>query len=296
MIYKRIIFHSKAFSQNVFLPCRRIDASPLLSLNSRRIFMENIFGYPEFDKDGKKILTRTSGPFSETMMNISVYRMEQGKSLLFSSPDEETAILLINGNVTFKWLNKIVTGKRHNFIQDGATCLHVCKGVAVTVLANESSEILVQSTANERAFECKLYTPENCVEETFGKNQFEGKAERSVRTFFDYSTAPYSNMVMGEIIVPQGGWSSYPPHHHPQPEVYYYRFEKPQGFGACFIGDHVYKIKDGSFCAIPGGFTHPQVNAPGYPMYYVWMIRHFTDNPWTDRIFDPAHKWLLDEK
>ena len=103
-------------------------------------------------------------------------------------------------------------------------------------------------------------------------------------------------MVMGEIIVPQGGWSSYPPHQHPQPEVYYYRFEKPQGFGGCFIGDDVYKISDGSFCAIPGGFTHPQVNAPGYPMYYVWMIRHLDGNPWTDRIFDPAHKWLLDEK
>ena len=258
--------------------------------------MDNIFGYPEFDKTEEKILTRTDGLFKNTMMNITVYRMEKTKSRSLSFPDEEMAILLIKGNVTLKWHGKSAEGRRSNFIKDGATCLHVCKNVPVEVSANEDSEILVQSTVNNGTFESKLYTPENCGEETFGKNQFDGKAERTVRTFFDYSTAPYSNMVMCEIIVTQGGWSSYPPHHHPQPEVYYYRFEKPQGFGACFIGDNVNKIKDGSFCAIPGGLTHPQVNAPGYPMYYVWMIRHFDGDPWKDRIFDPAHKWLLDEK
>jgi len=26
------------------------------------------------------------------------------------------------------------------------------------------------------------------------------------------------------------------------------------------------------------------------------MIRHLDGNPWTDRIDDPAHVWLLDEK
>jgi 5-deoxy-glucuronate isomerase len=257
--------------------------------------MNNIFGYPEFDQNGKKVLTRTEGPYASTMMNITAYRMEIGQTLSFPSDREERAILLIQGNISYNWSGSSISASRDSFLKDGAFCLHICRGVDVTVTALQQSEILVQCTENPRTFESKLYTPQNCVEETFGQNQFEGKAQRTVRTFFDYHTAPYSNMVMGEIIVPQGGWSSYPPHHHPQPEVYYYRFEKTQGFGACFIGDDVNKIKDGSFCAVPGGLTHPQVNAPGYPMYYVWMIRHFEGNPWTDRIFDPAHEWLLNE-
>jgi len=258
--------------------------------------MKNIFGYPVFDEQGVKILTRTQGAYASMMMNITVYQMEKGKSLSFTLAEGEMALLLIQGSVTYSWQGNCTTSsKRDDFINQGATCLHVCKGISVTITATEKSEVLLQSTINEKIFESKLYTPENCGEETFGQNQFEEKAQRTVRTFFDYHTAPYSNMVMGEIIVPQGGWSSYPPHHHPQPEVYYYRFPKPQGFGACFIEDDVCKIKDGSFCAIPGGLTHPQVNAPGYPMYYVWMIRHFDGNPWTDRIFDPKHVWLLDE-
>lgn len=257
--------------------------------------MSNIFGYPAFDEDGVKELTRTKGLYADMMMNITVFHLEEGKTLSFSFPAEEMALLLIQGGIKISWQGKGVTAERDDFIKQGATCLHVCKNVPVTVTAVKESEILVQSTENDKTFDSILYTPENCGKETFGQNQFEGKAQRTVRTFFDYHTAPYSNMVMGEILVPQGGWSSYPPHHHPQPEVYYYRFQKPQGFGACFIGDEVNKIKDGSFCAIPGGKTHPQVNAPGYPMYYVWMIRHFDGNPWTDRIFDPAHVWLLDE-
>lgn len=257
--------------------------------------MSEIFGYPDFDGQGKKILTETKGPYAGSMMNITVYRMERGQTLSFHNPKEETALLLVQGGVIFEWQGKSEPAKRGGFIKEGAYCLHVCRDVPVKVTAHESSELLVQSTENDRIFDSKFYTSLNCAEETFGKNQFEGKAQRTVRTFFDYHTAPCSNMVMGEIIVPQGGWSSYPPHQHPQPEVYYYRFEKPQGFGACFIGKEVNMIRDGSFCSIPGGRTHPQVNAPGYPMYYVWMIRHFDGNPWTDRIFDPEHEWLLNE-
>lgn len=260
--------------------------------------MDNqIFGYPSFDADGVKILTRMGpeGPCSNMLQDITVYRMCPGESRSFSFPEKEVALLLIRGSVTYEWEGQERAVCRQDFFKEGAYCLHVCRGTSVTVRAAEETELLVQSTTNPRTFESVFYTPENSTEATFGQGQFEGKAQRTVRTFFDYSNAPYSNLVMGEILIPQGGWSSYPPHQHPQPEVYYYRFEKPQGFGACFIGEDVCTIRDGSFAAIPGGKCHPQVNAPGYPMYYVWMIRHFDNAPWKDRIFDPAHTWLLDE-
>ena len=243
--------------------------------------MSKVFDYPEFDKDGIKILTRTEGEYSDMLMDITVYQMKKGQNMSFKYENQEMALLLIKGSVKYSWEGNTVSAVRDDFINGGATCLHVCKGVSVEIAADDESEILLQCTENDKIFKSVLYTPENICEETFGQGEFEGKAQRTVRTFFDYSTAPYSNMVMGEIITPQGGWSSY------------YRFEKSQGFGTCFIGDDAFKIKDGSFCAIPGGKTHPQVTAPGYPMYYVWMIRHFDGNPWKDRIFDPDHEWLV---
>ena len=253
--------------------------------------MSKEFSYPEFD-NGVKVLSRAGDAVNDMMMDITIYQMKAGESHTFFLADQELAVLLVLGDVTFLWEDQQRTGHRESFIQEGPHCLHVPKGTQVTVRANADSEILVQSTANDRIFQPVFYRPEDCRDDIFGLDVFDNKMKRTVRTVFDYKNAPYSNMVNGEVINHQGGWSSYTPHHHPQPEVYYYRYERSEGFGACFLGDDVYKIKDGSCACIPGGVTHPQVTAPAFPMYYCWMIRHLDGNPWTDRIVDPRYTWI----
>ena len=259
------------------------------------------FGYPVFNENGVMQLTRRKFLYPDMLMDITVCRLggeDVGGQLDLESSDEEMAIVLIEGSCQFEIHDARYGGcwniERKSCINDPGYCLHVCKGTSVLIIAYSTTEILIQSTQNDREFEPQFYTPSNTRRDTFGQGQFEGKAVRTVTTFFDYESAPYSNMVCGEILIPQGGWSSYPPHEHPQPEVYYYRFGHPAGFGACFIDDHAYMIKDRSFAAIPGGKYHPQVNAPGYPMMYVWMIRHFDGYPWTERNFKPEHQWLLE--
>ena len=254
--------------------------------------MSKPFAYPEFDENGVKVLSRAGDAVNDMMMNITVYRMKAGEERAFLREKEEMAVLLVTGDVTFSWNGQTKTGHRDSFIEEGPYCLHTPKGVAVTVRANFDSEVLVQTTENLRNFDPVFYRPEDCRDDIFGLDVFDNKMKRTVRTVFDYKNSPYSNMVNGEVINHQGGWSSYTPHHHPQPEVYYYRYERPEGFGACFLGDDVYKIKDGSRTCIPGGVTHPQVTAPAFPMYYCWMIRHLEGNPWTDRIVDPRYTWI----
>ncbi len=250
------------------------------------------FAYPAFDTRGVKVLSRAGDRENDMMMSITVYRMKAGEERSFLCETEEMAVLLVLGDVTFRWEDREQRGKRESFIKEGPHCLHVSKGVKVSITAEADSEILVQSTENEREFASVFYRPEDCRDDIFGGDKLEGKIKRTVRTVFDYQNAPYSNMVNGEVINHQGGWSSYTPHHHPQPEVYFYRFEREEGFGACFIGEEVYKIKDGSCAAIPGGKTHPQVTAPAFPMYYCWMIRHLEGNPWTDRVVDERYLWI----
>ena len=104
--------------------------------------------------------------------------------------------------------------------------------------------------------------------------------------------APFSNMVLGEVLNRPGKWSSYPPHHHPQPEVYFYRFDYPHGFGAGFANGDVYKTEQNGCAVINHGF-HSQVVAPGYAMCYAWGIRHLEGDPWLKtRIDDKEHEWL----
>lgn len=253
----------------------------------------------EFDKNGEKILCEMGGKNADMLETIKVKLLKKGEVVELNEKDNEVAVLLTQGEIKFSWGNNTEVCKRANPFEMKPYALHVCKNTPFTVegIADES-EIVIQMTDNEKVFEPHFYNPDNCLYQEFGKDQWEGCGYRVVSTMFDPDNEPDSNLVLGEVFNKPGRWSSYPPHHHPQPEVYYYRFDKPQGFGACFNGDTAYKSVDGSACFIHDGEDHQQVTAPGYTMYYVWMIRHLDGDPWykTTRIVSPEHEWLKNLK
>ena len=243
-------------------------------------------------KFGSNKICGINGPYKEMLMNISVNKMESGSVKSYEESNKELAILLLDGKIQISWHGNKNVIERHSVFDEEPWCLHVPHDTKVEIRAIEQSEIILQATENRDDFTAKLYSPEDCQSDVFGNGVWDGTARRIVRTVFDYNNAPYSNMVMGEVITFPGKWSSYPPHFHPQPEVYYYKFNKPQGFGLCLTGDDAHKITQNSYIAIHGGDVHPQTAAPGYAMYYCWMIRHLEGNPWKDRIDVDEHKWL----
>lgn len=252
---------------------------------------------PQFNENNEKLLCEMGGKNADMLMTIKVRLLKSGESLTVCSKGNETAILLLQGEVEYAFAGETRSAVRRSPFLDKPYCLHFSKGKAASVTAKTDARILIQQTDNERDFDTVWYTPENCMLQEFGKEQWNGTAHRQVLTVFDYESAPYSNMVLGEVFHKPGCWSSYPPHYHPQPELYYYEFDKPQGFGVGFNGDDCYKIQNGGALAITPMQTHQQVAAPGYSMYYVWMIRHLDGDPWRKtRIDAPEHKWLLDEK
>ncbi|MFW5780662.1 MAG: 5-deoxy-glucuronate isomerase [Bacillota bacterium] len=253
-----------------------------------------MFITPAFDKNNSQMIASINGRNKEMLMDITVHRLLRGEELIVCEQDMESAILLLQGKLELEYDQHVYTVERKNMFKDLPTCLHICKDTAAIVTALEDSEVLLQSTENQNEFKSRLYLPGEVEKVTSCEGIFDDTARREVITIFDYYNAPYSNMVLGEIFVPQGRWFSYIPHHHPQPEVYYYRLEREEGFGACFIDDKAYVIKNGSCGAFLGGQTHSQVTAPGYPMYCCWMIRHLENNPWKrTRIDDERYTHLL---
>ena len=248
-----------------------------------------------FDANGEKLLCEMGGKNKEMNMTIKVKRLAKGGTYSILAPEDETAILILQGEMLVYWQDKSGKMVRESPFEKKPYCLHVCRNTEIKVEALADSEFIIQQTDNEREFAPVFYKPEDCLYQHFGKGQWEGTGYRICSTMFDYDNAPYSNMVMGEVFNQPGRWSSYPPHHHPQPEVYYYRFNPSQGFGACFNGENVYKSEDGDWCTITDGENHQQVTSPGYEMYYVWMIRHIDGDPWykTTRFYEEKHEWLV---
>jgi 5-deoxy-glucuronate isomerase len=253
-----------------------------------------MFDYLHFNQNGVATLSQINGINSDMLMDVRIHKLKSGQSLAIFESDKETALLLLCGRLRLDYAGKTAEISRADLFSDLPSCLHFASGLCVTATALTDAEILVQQTTNDKYFQEKLYLPEDAEVFVSAKDNWEGTARRNVVTIFDHDIAPYSNMVLGEIFVPQGRWFSYIPHHHPQPEIYYYRLPRPEGFGACFIGGAAYTITDNSCGCFSGGQTHPQVTAPGYPMYCCWMIRHFDNDPWLKtRTDDERFTWLL---
>jgi len=232
-----------------------------------------------------------------TFMDIALLVMEDGDEFRFDEKDKEVSWLMIEGHAAAIFDGQIIEMDRPNPFTCNPYCMLLPAGKSCSLKAYKHCEIYVQKTLNDQSFPVHLYTPDEVDTWRRGaEGELDGMMERDVRTCFDYDSAPYSNMVLGEVINLPGKWSSYPPHYHPQPEVYFYHFERPEGFGAGWSGGEVHEIHHNGCCIITDSSTHSQVMAPGYPCCYMWGIRHLPGNPWIKtRIDDPTFAWLLEK-
>jgi len=88
-----------------------------------------------------------------------------------------------------------------------------------------------------------------------------------------------------------------PPEESKLEEVYFFKFSKPSGFGFQRIYtddrniDEAFSIEENDTVIIPKGY-HPVAAAPGYSLYYLWILagegRKLIPND------DPDHKWILE--
>ncbi len=228
-----------------------------------------------------------------TQMDVGVLVLEEGDSYSIFHRQKETALLLLCGRAQLRYGQRQIEISRPDCFRHEAYCLLAPAGTEICLTAQTRTELYIQQTENSNAYEPVLYTPETVQTQHAGANgELFGTMEREIKTFFDYDNAPFSNMVLGEVLNYPGKWSSYPPHHHPQPEVYFYRFDRPQGFGAGFGNGGIYRTGHNGLAVINHGF-HSQTAAPGYAMCYAWGIRHLPGDPWKKtRIDDAEHAWL----
>jgi 5-deoxy-glucuronate isomerase len=206
----------------------------------------------------------------------------------------ETAWLLMSGRISGRVGSTSFSLNRESLFDESASCVHVAAGTEVVIEAKTSAELTVYECANTRRFEPRVFQPEQVPNEKRGRGQVGDRALRYVRTIFDgRNSPPEAQLVLGEVVTFPGGWSSYPPHHHAQHEIYHYRFTAPQGYGHAELGEAVVKVRQYDTVKIPAGLDHAQCAAPGYGMYYSWVIRHLPDNPYTVPEFTAEHAWTM---
>jgi 5-deoxy-glucuronate isomerase len=243
---------------------------------------------------GFTAITRFEDRADPTGISFGVLRLAAGDTFVVET-EHECAWLLMQGRIEASTGNSNRGFARRSLFDESSSCLHVGAGERVRLTALEDSELTVYGSANRKPFPSRFYGPQDVPNEHRGKGQVDDACYRFVRTIFDRRNAdPAAELVLGEVITFPGRWSSYPPHHHAQPEIYHYRFTRPEGYGHAELGEDVVKIRAFDTVRIPAGLDHAQCAAPGYGMYYAWVIRHLPDNPYTVPEFTAEHRWTLD--
>lgn len=247
-------------------------------------------GFPS----GVSSITKAGEAGFDTGLDFGIVRQAEGE-VRTETDGRETAWVLLRGAAELEFASARATVRRANLFDEPPSALHVGPDTPVTLhsLAADTEWAVVR-TKNSATFAPRLFLPADLTPEYRGAGLVQDACLRNVRLIFDRAARPESNLVVGEVVNYPGRWSSYPPHHHDQPEIYHYRFTHPDGYGHAELGDDVLKVRAHDTVLIPPGLDHAQVSAPGYGMYYLWMILHLPGNPYTGFTFAEEHKWTLD--
>lgn len=248
----------------------------------------------EGPRTGIDWITRAGESELDTGIDFGLLRLSAGERVDLTSA-LESAALLLEGAVRFRWDGGERLAERHSLFEEEPIALHVPRDSRVELVAERAAELAIFRTANERSFEPKLFDGSNMLmSEHRAKGKLDDTSYRLVRTIFDDRNRPEANLVLGEVVHLPGRWSSTPPHHHPQTEIYHYRFAPEQGYGHGELGEDVVKVRHRDSVKILEGNDHAQVAAPGSAMWYLWVIRHLPEARYSVPEIGEEHRWMLD--
>ena len=126
---------------------------------------------PKFNQNNEKILCERNGKNSDMLMDIRVKILKAGETMTFCEAENETALLLMAGDVDFVFDEKTENAKRRSPFLDKATAIHFARNNTVTVKANEESRIVIEQTDNSNDFGVHYYKGEDMTVQHFGADQ-----------------------------------------------------------------------------------------------------------------------------
>jgi 5-deoxy-glucuronate isomerase len=234
------------------------------------------------------------------LIGLALSDLDTGQS--FESPgDLETVVVVLGGVVDVEANGESLgsAGGRSSVFEGPGHAVYAPPGTALRLKATTPAQLAIATApAGQGApLKARIIGPGDQSLAEVGK----GNWSRSVRTILGPEHAA-GRLLLGETINPPGNWSSYPPHKHDREappeevrleEVYFFKVDPPEGFGVQVryddAGTEAFTVRDGDSAVIRSGY-HPLVAAPGYSLYYLWVMAG--DGRQMIPHFDPAYAWV----
>jgi 5-deoxy-glucuronate isomerase len=237
-------------------------------------------------------------------VGFSEHRLAAGAVLQRPADDHEVAVVVLEGHADVQAGAEAygILGSRDR-VFDGPPppVLLLAPGLDLAVRATDDATIIVATAPAASIRSTRLIMPGDIHVESRGR----GITQRRIHHLLP-PTEVAGRLILFEVFTPGGNWSSYPPHKHDTEdppteayleELYYYRYERPEGWGFARVYtpdrtlDESFATTDGDVVLVPRGY-HPFGAPAGYDAYYLNVMAgperawHFT--------VDPDHEWLMD--
>ncbi|MFH1573018.1 MAG: 5-deoxy-glucuronate isomerase [Acidobacteriota bacterium] len=247
-------------------------------------------------------------------IHFQARRLAAGQSWTFETGDSELALVTLLGTMDVEstrgeWRG---LGGRTSVFAGLPHALYLPRETAFTVRALEAGEFAAAWVFTDRDYPPRVVTPGQVGIEIRGG----GNATRQINSIIPPGF-PCGRLVVVEVYTPGGNWSSYPPHKHDVhaaapdgrlleadlDEVYYYRFDRPEGYALqrIYTGpdsplhragrpiDAAVTAREHDVVLIPEGY-HPVSSPVGYMTYYLNVLAGSAQSlACTD---DPRYAWI----
>jgi len=248
----------------------------------------------------KKISTIGDGDLKLT--EFGIINLKEGQTFAANSGASEIALVVLGGTcaVAGKDFGFKNIGKRKNVFDGKPYTVYVPFGHDYAITAETDVELAWTASPSTLETPAYMITPEQVKCAHIGKENYQRDAVLMLTDAF-----PAQHLFIGEAYVPSGNHASYPPHRHDfdnlpvevdMEELYFFRFNPEQGYGIQKIYtdnrdiDFTCTVEQNDTTLIPRGY-HPVINAPGYTMYYLWIMAGQKNRKFLS-VIDPKHKWI----
>lgn len=245
----------------------------------------------------------TIGDGELQLTEFGIINLRKGQEYAADSGQSEVVLIILGGqcSVSGKGFQFNQVGGRKDVFSGKPHTVYIPCGAHYVIRAESDVEIAWTASPSTLKTPAYVIAPDQVKEVHIGKENYQRDAYLMLTDAF-----PAAHLFIGEAFVPSGNHASYPPHRHDfdnlpvevdMEEIYFFRFNPEQGYGIQKIYtddqslDVTCTVKQNDTTLIPRGY-HPVINAPGYTMYYLWIMAGRNHRKFLS-VIDPNHKWIL---
>lgn len=241
---------------------------------------------------------------------FNIVKLKKGDTYTYSVEDYETCVAPATGSVDVSVMGQTfdAVGKRNHIWESDPEGAYVPLGAeAVLTCVSDEAEVFIAGAKHDEVYEPFVVREADIDKVQYGSD--DTKTHRKIKHILGQKPpGKVGKLLVSELFtVGAGGWSGFPPHKHDtdnlpeesrHDEVYNFRFNPENGFGAQFMTreednkEEVYHIKNSSTIKIEKGY-HPCVVAPGYEMYYFTILAGLSQRS-LQQNFHPENAYQLE--